>query len=183
MNRLTTTLLLVFLLAAVQVSASDPSMQLEIRPATASSPGGWRLPMRFIIHNTGDQPIHACLSGGHVVHLWDQKVGYTLAEKRADQPSCEEAFDLSPHGDYSWTEEITLPAITASAAKIVGFAQVVSPEPCGESACDPVWLTASYAPFQVEAGGRPKEALDLRTGMTSADLTPLVRKAGSGTER
>ncbi len=170
MNRLKIAFLLIFLLAAVQASASDSSMQLEIRPATAASPGGWRLPMRFTIRNTGDQPIHSCLSGGHVVHLWDQKVGYTLAEQRADQPACEEPFDVPPHGEYSWTEEIALPAITAKAAKIVGFAQVVAPEPCGQSACEPVWLTASYAPFQIEPGAQPKEALDLRTGATSASL-------------
>ena len=182
MSRLKITFLLLFLLAAVQASASGPAMQLEIRPATASSPGGWRLPMQFIIRNTGDQPIHSCLSGGHVVHLWDQKVGYTLAEQRADQPSCEEPFDLPPHGEYSWTEEIAIPPIKASGAKIVGFAQVVPPA-CGQSACEPVWLTASYAPFQIDPGAQPKQALDLRTGVTSTELAPLARTAGSGTDR
>ena len=181
MSRFKITFLLLFLLAAVQVSASGPAMQLEIRPAMASSPGGWRLPMQFIIRNTGDQPIHACLSGGRVVHLWDKKDGYLLAEQRVDQPSCEEPFELPPHGEYSWTEEIALPPIEASGAKIVGFTQVVLPA-CGQSACEPVWLTATYAPFQVEPAAQPRASLDLRTGLTSADLT-LARTAGSGTDR
>lgn len=171
--------------AAGQVSAAESPMQLVIQPATDSSPGGWRVPLRFTIRNTGDQPVHACLSGGRVVHLWelDRDYGYTLTEQRADQPACEEPFDLPPHGEHSWTEEITVPQIAAGSARLVGFTQVMAAEPCAEGPCEPVWLTASFSPFKIEEGtegARQARTLDLRTGLASTSTTlPL----GGGSER
>jgi hypothetical protein len=185
MGRLTTTTLLFLLfslacrpatkspvLAPDQVSGSENAMRLEIQPAMTEAPGGSRIPLRFTIHNTGDQLIHTCLSAGHVVHLWELKrdYGYTLSQQRVDQPTCERPFDLPPHGEHSWTEEITIPVITAGPARIVGFTQIVPAEPCDRSDCDPVWLSAAFEPFEIEEGTAKPEALDLRIGMTPASL-------------
>ncbi len=197
MNRLTTVTLLFLLfslacrpmtknpaVAPDQVSKTNSGMQLEIRPAVESSPGGVRVPLRFTIRNTGDQPIDACLSGGRVIHLWelDRDYGYTLAQQRADQPSCEEPFNLPARGEYSWTEEITLPP-APGAARLVGLTQVVPAEPCA-SDCEPVWLTAS-APFEIEEQGTGQggTTLDLRTGLMPTDLAIPVEAGGSGIER
>jgi hypothetical protein len=185
-------------LAPGQVSASavsaasatpDHVLRLEIQPAADSSPGGWRLPLRFTIRNTGNQTIHTCLSGNRVVHLWelDRDYGYTLSQQQADRPGCEEPLDLAPQGEHSWTEEITVPQIAAGSVRLVGFTQIVSAEPCAASGCEPSWLTASFSPFKVEegAGARQARTLDLRTNVTSADLTspsPL-EIARSGGER
>lgn len=168
-------------------TGSNSSMQLEIQPAAASSVGGLRIPVRFTIRNTGDQAIHSCLSGGRVIHLWelDRDYGYTLAQKRADQPSCEEPFDLPAHGGYSWTEEITLPAITGS-ARLVGLTQIVPQEPCDQSGCAPVWLTASFTPFEIEEQDTPQgqaTTLDLRTGLLSTDTTAPIEIAAAGGEQ
>ena len=171
-------------LAPGQVAGStgtNSSMQLEIHPAAASSPGGLRIPLRFTIRNTGDQMIHSCLSGGRVIHLWerDRDYGYTLAQQRAEQPSCEEPFDLPAHGEYSWTEEVTLPPAPGE-ARLVGLTQVVPPDSC-TSNCEPVWLTAS-APFKIEEQDKPQgqpATLDLRTGLLSTDMaTPLESASG-----
>jgi hypothetical protein len=178
--------------ASAGSAVSDNALRLEIRPAAESSPGGWHLPLRFTIHNTGDQPVHACLSGARVVHLWElsRNYGYTLAQRQADQPGCEEPFDLPPQGEHSWIEEVTIPRIAAGSARLVAFTQIVPPEPCAGSGCDPVWLTASFSPFKVEEGEGARQArtLDLRTNVTSADLTgpsrsQLIHPAGSGDER
>ncbi len=192
MNRLTTVTLLFLLfslacrpmtknpaVAPDQVSKTNSGMQLEIRPAVESSPGGVRVPLRFTIRNTGDQPIDACLSGGRVIHLWetDRDYGYTLAQQRADQPSCEEPFNLPARGEYSWTEEITLPP-APGAARLVGLTQVIPAEPCAGD-CGPVWLTAS-APFEIEeqAKGQGGPTLDLRTGLMSTGLAVPVEAGG-----
>jgi hypothetical protein len=173
-------------------TVSENAMQLEIQPAAESSPGGWRLPVRFTIRNTGDQPIHACLSGGRVIHLWelDRDFGYTLTQQQADQPACEEPFDLPPHGEHSWNEEITIPQIAAGSVRLVGFAQIIAAEPCAASGCEPAWLTASFSPFKIEEGegaARQAQTLDVRTNLTSADLTSpspidLIEKADPGGE-
>lgn len=196
MNRLTTVTLLFLLfslacrpmtqspaVAPDQVSNTNSAMHLEIKPAVESSPGGVRIPLRFTIRNTGDQPIHACLSGGRVIHLWelDREYGYTLSQKRADQPSCEEPFDLPARGDYSWTEEVTLPP-APGAARLVGLTQVVAAEPC-TSHCEPVWLTAS-SPFKIEEQTAPQgKTLDLRTGLLSTGSAIPVEAGGPGIER
>jgi hypothetical protein len=141
-------------------------LALTIKPAMAAAAAGQRLPVQFTLRNSGEQPIHSCLSSGRVVHLWgiDREYAYTVAEQGESHPSCEEAVDLAPHAELSWSEEITIPAIAASSAKIVGFAQLV-PEGCGAGGCEPVWLTASYAPFTIEEGAAtPAQVLDLRTG-------------------
>lgn len=198
MGRTTTALLLFILfslacrpmtktpaLAPDQASGSNPSspMQLEIQPAAASSVGGLRMPVRFTIRNTGDQRIHSCLSGGRVIHLWerDRDYGYTLAQQRAEQPSCEEPFDLPARGEYSWTEEVTLPPAPGE-ARLVGLTQVVPPDSC-TSDCEPVWLTAS-ALLKIEEQDKPQgqpATLDLRTGLLSTDMTaPLEIASGGG---
>lgn len=162
---------------------SSSSMQLEIRPAVESSPAGVRVPLRFTIRNTGDQPIHACLSGGQVIHLWetDRDYGYTLAQQRVEQPSCEEPFDLPARGDYSWTEEITLPPAPGG-ARLVGLTQVVRAEPCSGD-CDPIWLTAS-APFEIkEQAASQGTTLDLRTGLLSTGTATPIGARGSGIDR
>jgi hypothetical protein len=187
MGRLTTTtlLFLLFSLACrpatqspvlapdhVSKSESENTMRLEIQPAMAEAPGGSRVPLRFTIRNMGDQPIHTCLSAGHVIHLWELKrdYGYTLSQQRVDQPFCEQPFDLAPHGEHSWTEEITIPAITAGPARIVGFTQIVPAEPCDRSDCEPVWLSAAFEPFEIEEGAKKIDSLDLRTGMPTTGL-------------
>lgn len=197
MGRLTTTTLLFLLfslacrpavknpvLAPDQVAGTENAMRLEIQPAMAEAPGGSRVPLRFTIHNTGDQLIHTCLSAGHVVHLWELKrdYGYTLSQQRVEQPACERPFDLPPHGEHSWTEEITIPAITAGPARIVGFTQVVPAEPCDGSDCDPVWLSAAFEPFEIEEGDVKPAALDLRTGLPTS-LTAAAAATESGLER
>jgi hypothetical protein len=166
--------------AADQVSHTNSVMELQIHPAAESSPGGARMPLRFTIHNTSDQPVEACLSGGRVIHLWEngRDYGYTLAQKRADQPSCEEPFRLPAGGDYSWMEEVTLPP-APGAARIVGLTQVLPAEPCTGD-CGPVWLTGS-TPFKIEekAAGQGS-TLDLRTGLMSTDLATPVMAGGPG---
>jgi hypothetical protein len=149
---------------APQVQTQGP-LELTIKPATAAAVGGQRLPVQFTIRNSGEQPVHSCLSSGRVVHLWgiDREYAYTVAEQGESQPSCEETLDLAPHAELSWSEEITIPAIAASSAKIVGFAQLI-PEGCGADRCEPVWLSATYSPFTIEAGAAtPPHLLDLRT--------------------
>ena len=196
MNRLTTVSLLFLLfslacrpmtkspaVAPDQVSNTNSAMQLAIHPGVESSPGGVRIPLRFTIHNNGDQPIHACLSGGRVIHLWelDREYGYTLSQKRADQPSCEEPFDLPARGDYSWTEEVTLPP-APGAARLVGLTQLVPAGPC-TSHCEPVWLTAS-SPFEIEEQTTPQaQTLDLRTGFLSTGSATPIEVGGPGIER
>ena len=176
--------------ASAVSTASNNGLQLEIRPAADSSPGGWRLPLRFTIRNTGSQMVHTCLSGNRVVHLWelDRDYGYKLTQQEAGQAGCEEPLDLAPQGEHSWTEEITVPQITPGSVRLVGFTQIMAAEPCPASGCEPTWLTAFYAPFKVEAGekgARQARTLDLRTNVTSADLmsgSPL-EIARSGGER
>lgn len=166
-----------------QVADTNRPLQLEIHPATESSPSGVRIPLRFTIRNTSDQPVHACLSGGQVIHLWelDRDYGYTLAQQRADQPSCEEPFDLPARGDYSWTEEITLPP-APGAARLVGLTQVVPAEPCTGD-CGPVWLTAS-ALFEIEEqAANQGTTLDVRTGLVSTGLATPIQTSGPGIER
>jgi hypothetical protein len=164
---------------AAGLTGTNSSMQLEIQPAAASSAGGLRMPLRFTIRNTGDQMIRSCLSGGRVIHLWerDRDYGYTLAQQRADQPSCEEPFELPARGEYSWTEEITLPPAPGE-ARLVGLTQVVPPDSC-TSDCEPVWLTAS-APFTIEEQDKPQgqpATLDLRTGLVSTDMAAQIEIA------
>jgi hypothetical protein len=157
--------------AAEQASHSKSPLELTIKPAASSVTGGQRLPLQFTIRNAGDQPVHACLSSGRVVHLWgiDREYGYIVTEQSADRSPCEETLDLQPHAEHSWTEDMAIPAIAASSAKIVGFAQIAKAEGCGEADCQPIWLSASYSPLRVEeaakAGG---PLLDLRTGVKSA---------------
>jgi hypothetical protein len=168
---------------AASLTGANSSMQLEIQPATASSAGGSRMPVRFTIRNTGDDPVHACLSGGRVIHLWERSrdYGYTLVQQRAEQPSCEEPFTLAARGEYSWTEEITLPPAPGE-ARLVGLTQVGPAEPC-TSGCEPVWLTAS-APLKIEEQAASQgTTLDLRTGLMSTDLTTPIALNGPGGER
>jgi len=153
-------------------AATRNPFELTIKPAAASVTGGQRLPLQFTIRNTGDQTIHACLSHGRVVHLWgiDKEYAYTVAERSGDKPSCDETLDLSPHAEHAWTEDISIPSVASSSAKIVGFAQIVQPESCDpESDCQPVWLTASFAPFTIQGPAvAPGPVLDLRTGAKAA---------------
>lgn len=158
-----------------QASSSKTPLQLTIKPAVDSVRGGQRLPVQFTIKNSGDQPIHTCLSSGRVVHLWgvDREYAYTVTEESADRSSCQETLDLPAHGERSWSEEMSIPAIAASSAKIVGFAQVHA-DGCEGSDCQSVWLTASYAPFKIEDNGAApagRPVLDLRTGVNAAALT------------
>ena len=155
-------------LAAMPAAADSKAfktLELTIRPAAPAAPGGQRLPLQFTLHNTGDQPVQACLSPGRVVHFWglDRHYAFTVAKQDSAEPSCEVRIDLPAHTERSWTEEIAIPAVAASSAKIVGFAQVVQPGACVDNDCDPVWLSATFAPFKVEAGG-VQATLDLRTG-------------------
>jgi hypothetical protein len=157
---------------SVPAAAVKNPFELTIKPAAATGTGGQRLPLQFTIRNTGDQTIHACLSHGRVVHLWgiDKEYAYTVAERSGDQPSCDETLDLSPRAEHTWTEDISIPSIASSSAKIVGFAQIVQPESCGPTTdCQPVWLTASYAPFTIQGPTvAPGPVLDLRTGAKAA---------------
>lgn len=159
---------LMFSLTTSPASADSKSfraLELTIRPAATAAPGGQRLPLRFTLHNTGDQPVQACLSPGRVVHLWglNQKYAFTVAKQDSPEPSCEVRVDLPPHTERSWTEEIAIPAIGSSSAKIVGFAQIVRPGACDDGDCEPLWLSATFAPFKIEAGNM-QGTLDLRTG-------------------
>jgi hypothetical protein len=151
--------------------AKNP-FELTIKPAAATVAGGQRMPVQFTIRNGGDQPIHACLSHGRVVHLWgiDKQYAYTVAETSGDKPSCDETLDLAPRAEHSWTEDISVPSIASSSAKLVGFAQIVQPESCGPTTdCQPVWLTASFAPFNIQGPAlAPGPMLDLRTGAKAA---------------
>lgn len=154
-----------------------PPLEMTIKPAEAAALGGQRVPLEFTIRNTGGQTVHACLTSGRVVHFWgiDKQYAYTVAEQKSEQAACEEAFDLAPHAQRSWTEEIAVPAIAASSAKIVGFAQIGRPDGC-QSHCEPVWLSASFSPFKIQdAGG--VGPLDLRTGVGKAATVALVRPA------
>jgi hypothetical protein len=157
-------------------------MRLEIQPALASSAGGLRVPLRFTLHNDSDQPIHTCLSGGRVVHLWDldSQHAYTLTQEGKGQPGCEEPVDLAPHGDHSWTEEIAIPAIPAGPAKLVGFTQLVPQGSCQEKDCHPLWLTATYAPFQIREGVAPAQPVDLRTEVNAVGRTASAWTDSSG---
>ncbi len=153
----------------VPVSDGTPAapslLQLSIKPAMASATGGQRVPVQFTIRNSSDQPIHTCLSSGRVVHLWgiDKSYTYTVTEEPSTRSQCEEALDLPAHGESSWNEDMEIPAIAASSAKIVGFVQV-HPE-----GARPVWLSATYAPFKIQEGGAMvKPVLDLRTGARTA---------------
>jgi len=166
-----------------QVADTSRPLQLEIHPAVTSSPGGVRIPLRFTIQNNADEPVHACLSGSRVIHLWevDRDYGYTLAQQRVDQPSCEERFDLPARGTYSWTEEVTLPP-APGAARLVGLTQVVPAEPCA-SDCDPVWLTASV-PFEIEKQELGQgTTVDLRTGLASTGIATPIGTDGPRIER
>jgi len=166
-----------------QVADMNQSLQLEIHPGVAASPGGMRIPLRFTIHNKADEPVHACLSGSRVIHLWelDRDYGYTLSQQRVDLPSCEEQFDLPARGTYSWTEEVTLPP-APGAARLVGLTQVVPAEPC-TSDCEPVWLTAS-APFEIQKQELGQgTTVDLRTGLLSTGLATPIDANGPGIER
>jgi len=154
-------------------------LQLTIKPAATSATGGQRVPVQFTLKNSTDQPIHTCLSSGRVVHLWgiDKQYAYTVTEESAARSKCQETVDLPAHGESSWSEEMAIPAIAASSAKIVGFVQV-HPDGCEGSACQGVWLSATYAPFKIEEGGAAdKPFLDLRTGMKAAAFTtaPVLR--------
>jgi len=152
---------------AGKATSSPTPFELTIKPATVSAAGGQRLPLQFTIRNAGNQAVHTCLSHGRVVHLWgiDKQYAYTVAEQSGDKPSCEETLELAPHAVHSWNEDISIPSIAAGSAKLVGFAQIVQPESCGPNGCQPVWLTASYAPFTIEAPTvAPGPVLDLRTG-------------------
>jgi len=165
-------------------SNQSNGLQLEIRTAAESSPAGARMPVRFTIRNTGDQTIHSCLSGGRVIHLWEngRDYGYTLAQKRVEQPACEERFELPAHGEYSWTEEVTLPP-APGAARLVGLTQVVPAEPCAGDECGPVWLTAS-TPLEIEEQAASHgTTLDVRTGLMSTGLATPLRAGGPGGER
>ena len=155
-----------------QAAAVKNPFELTIKPAAATVTGGQRLPLQFTIRNRGDQTIHACLSHGRVVHLWgiDKEYAYTVAEKSGDRPSCDETLDLPPRAEHTWTEDISIPSIASSSAKIVGFAQIVQPESCGRTTdCQPVWLSASFAPFTIQGPAvAPGPILDLRTGARAA---------------
>ncbi len=153
----------------VPVADSTPAapslLQLAIKPAADSAAGGQRVPVQFTLKNSGDQPIHTCLSSGRLVHLWgiDKQFAYTATEEPATRSACEETLDLPAHGESSWNEEMEIPAVAAGKAKIVGFVQV---HPEGGR---PVWLSATYSPFRIEAGeAMVKPVLDLRTGMRAA---------------
>jgi hypothetical protein len=151
-------------------------LELTIKPAASTATGGQRLPVQFTLRNNGDQAVHTCLSQGRVVHLWDRQYAYTVAQQSGDHPTCEEAMDLPPHSERSWSEEIAVPAIAASSAKLVGFAQIL-PDHCEGSGCQPAWLTASFAPFTIEPGeAAPGPVLDLRTGakVALASAAPAV---------
>lgn len=155
------------------VAAPQAPLQLTIKPAAASATGGQRVPVQFTLKNSTDQPIHTCLSSGRVVHLWgiDKEYAYTVTEESATRSQCQETLDLPAHGESSWNEEMAIPAIGASSAKIVGFVQV-HPDGCEGGACKGVWLSATYAPFKIEGGGTPGgPVLDLRTGMKAAAFT------------
>lgn len=161
---------LMFSLTTSPASADSKSfraLELTIRPAATAASGGQRLPLRFTLHNASDQPVQACLSPGRVVHLWglDQKYAFTVARQDTPEPSCEVRVDLPPHTERSWTEEIAIPAVGASSAKIVGFAQLVQAGACDDGDCEPLWLSATFAPFKIETGTM-QGTLDLRTGST-----------------
>lgn len=161
-------------LAATPAAADSKALkalELTIRPAATAAPGGQRLPLQFTLHNTSDQTVHACLSPGRVVHLWglDRQYAFTVAKQDAAEPSCEVRVDLPPHTERSWTEEIAIPAIEASSAKIVGFAQIVQAGSCDDGDCEPVWLSANFAPFKIETGSM-QGTLDLRTGSELASV-------------
>ncbi len=154
--------------ASREVSTTSHGLELTIKPAAAEVQAGQRLPLQFTLHNPSDRSVRVCLSPGLVVHLWGagQEHAYTLAQHDAPEPSCEQALELLPHADRSWTEEITIPAIAATTARLVGFAQIVQPESCEPGACEASWLSASFSPFKIDQGPL-RGTLDLRTG---ADL-------------
>lgn len=151
-----------------KVSGTSQGLELTIKPAAAEALAGQRLPLQFTLHNPSDQSVRVCLSPGRLVHLWGagQEHAYTLAKQDAPEPSCEQALELLPHADRSWTEEITIPAIAATSGRLVGFAQIVQPESCAPGACEASWLSASFSPFKIDQG-QLQGTLDLRTG---ADL-------------
>lgn len=166
---------------APPTSSIKTPLELTIKPAAPSVTGGQRLPLQFTLRNTGDQPVHACLASGRVVHLWgiDKQYAYTVAEHAANQSPCEETLDLAPKSERSWNEEMVIPAMESSSAKIVGFAQVVPSANCSAGDCQPVWLTASYSPFQIEEGAAAVgPVLDLRTGAKSAALVAAPPLSG-----
>jgi hypothetical protein len=175
---------LVATLAVVPASADSKAfkaLELTIQPAATAASGGQRLPLRFTLHNTSDQTVQACLSPGRVVHLWglDRHYAFTVAKQDATEPSCEVRIDLPPHTERSWTEEIAIPAVGASSAKIVGFAQIVQPGACDDGACEPLWLSAAFAPFKIETGA-VQGTLDLRTG---SELTAVATAAPAALTR
>ncbi|HEX2224521.1 MAG TPA: hypothetical protein VHN15_09975 [Thermoanaerobaculia bacterium] len=150
---------------AVAAAGAAQGLELTIKPAAAEAQAGQRLPLQFTLHNPSDRSVRVCLSPGRVVHLWSQgqEHAYTLAKQDAPEPSCEQPIELLPHAKRSWTEEITIPAIAATTARLVGFAQVVQPESCEPGTCEAAWLSASFSPFKVDQG-QLQSTLDLRTG-------------------
>lgn len=149
----------------VAAAGAAQGLELTIKPAAAEAHAGQRLPLQFTLHNPSDQSVRVCLSSGRVVHLWGagQEHAYTLAKQDAPEPSCEQPIELLPHAERSWTEEITIPAIAATTARLVGFAQVVQPESCEPGTCEAAWLSASFSPFTIDQGPL-QSTLDLRTG-------------------
>lgn len=163
--------------AAKEVSGTAQGLELSIKPAAAEAHAGQRLPLQFTLHNPSGQSVRVCLSPGRIVHLWGagQEHAYTLAKHDAPEPSCEQPIELLPHADRSWTEEITIPAIAATTARLVGFAQIVQPESCEPGDCEASWLSASFPDFKIDEGPL-QVTLDLRTG------AELVAPAGSERE-
>ena len=173
--------------AAVADQVSGPTfktpLELTIKPAAAAVAGGQRVPLRFTIRNAGDQTVRACLSSGRVVHLWgiDREYAYTVTEQSADRSPCEETLDLEPHADHSWNDEMTIPPIASSSAKIVGFALLHEGESCGQEPCKSVWLSATYAPLTIQGAAKVSgPLLDLRTGAKSAAALTTIAAPGPG---
>lgn len=165
--------------AASEISAAGTAgkgLELTIKPAAAEAHAGQRLPLQFTLHNPSGQSVRVCLSPGRLVHLWGegQEHAYTLAKQDALEPSCEQAIELLPHAERSWTEEITIPAIAATSARLVGFAQIVQPESCEPGTCEASWLSASFSPFKIDQGPM-QSTLDLRTAPEQAAARSELR--------
>lgn len=95
--------------------------QLDLRISPDEALPGDRLTFEYVLTNTSDVSVAACLDGRSGYHMWGPKAEAGADQVVLDGPKRDTVFELPPHTSLVWRVEIKAPDVGPGQAKVYGI--------------------------------------------------------------
>lgn len=138
-----------------ELSKYEESLKLSISPEHDQVAPGQRLLVVLTLRNEGTEDLHPCLASGGTMHFFglDKRYIEAVESTSVDHPSCEKALPVARGKSVSWSQEILVPSIPSSSAKLMASIHLVYGSDCDRYGCYGIHLSANASPITVTNHG------------------------------